>query len=76
MKRNTYELSRLIRYATTATADQLMTDYGVEVLDDGKVYDSIEDHTFQTITEWAEDVVGFDLEDDKRNRFMYDDEIF
>lgn len=58
MKRNSYEVTRLVNYAQKATPAQLMEDYEVELLEDGGVYDAIEDHTFLSITEWAEDVIG------------------
>ena len=59
MKRNSREVVRLVNYAKQATPEQLMEDYEVEILEDGGVYDAIEDHVFASITEWAEDVIGF-----------------
>ena len=78
MKRNTQEVTRLVRYASNATAEQLMDDYGVELLEGGVVFDAVEELKFPSITEWAKVVVGTDDEEEihHRSRGAFDDERF
>lgn len=81
MKRASYEVNRLVNYAKKASADEMMEDYGVEIIENGKVFDTVEEKTFQTIIEWAESVVGNDDETEynyglKRSRSKEEDEYY
>ena len=77
MRRNNYEVNRLINQVKTATPEELMDDYGVELLGSGEVFDTVENRTFSSVAEWAEDVVG--VSDDEyeygshKSRFDDDD---
>jgi hypothetical protein len=77
MKRNNHEVNRLVNYAKKATPEELMDDYGIEILENGKIYDPVEDMTFNNLAEWAEDVVSYDIEDDydikKSNKYDEED---
>jgi hypothetical protein len=77
MKRTNYEVLRLVNYAKKATPEELMDDYGIEIVENSKVYDTIYDTYFKNLTEWAEDVVGI-IEEDVGNRktSKYEDEEY
>ena len=58
MKRNGREVTRLVNYVNQeATPEQLMEDYGIELYEDGAVYDAVEDHIFDTVVDWAENMI-------------------
>jgi hypothetical protein len=79
MKRVSTEVVRLVEYAKTATPEELLEDYGVKQLPSGKLFDEVESKTFNSLSEWAMNVVNDDdytPADDvysKKHR-QYDDE--
>lgn len=44
---------RLLRDVQALSAEELKTLYGVEVEEDGRVFDTTENRYFQDLTEWA-----------------------
>ena len=60
MKSNKHEVNRLVNYVKNATPDELIDDYGVELLETGEIYDSVDDRLYHTIVEWAESITAQD----------------
>jgi len=67
MKRVNQEVLRLVQYTKSATDDELMEDYGIELLPNGEVFDTVEDKRFKTVFDWAEDLTRDDTYDDYMN---------
>ena len=63
MKSNKHEVNRLVNYVKNATPDELIDDYGVELLETGEIYDSVDDRLYHTIVEWAESITAQDDEE-------------
>lgn len=67
MKRHHHEVVRLVKWAKQASEEELMDDYGIELYEDGSVYDTVEDITFDTLNDWAETVIDSDDDYDVRS---------
>ena len=63
MKSNKHEVNRVVNYVKNATPDELIDDYGVELLETGEIYDSVDDRLYHTIVEWAESITAQDDEE-------------
>lgn len=77
MKRSNYEVTRLVNYARKASPEDLMEDYGIELIEHGQVFDTVEERTYKSVVEWAESVVDDDVDDEYEygsRRSRYDDE--
>lgn len=78
MSKYSYEVTRLVNRVLKSTPEELMDDYGIELLEGGKVYDTVEDITFESIGEWAKTVVEEEepLYEIGNKRGRFDDEDY
>ena len=76
MRSNKHEVNRLVNYARKASPEELMDDYGVELIEGGKVYDTIDDREYASLVDWAESITAQDEEDvpQYESRGRWDDE--
>lgn len=47
------EVSHVVNEVNRLSKDEVKTLYGIELLDNGKVYDSTYGKTFKSVSEWA-----------------------
>lgn len=77
MSKYSYEVTRLINEVSKLSSDELMDTYGIEIYQDGKVYDTVEEIVFDSIGEWAKMTVENDepmyMTGNKRGKFDDDD---
>ncbi len=57
---NSHEITFIVNEVKRLEEDEVKSLYGIELLDDGKVYDPTYSKTFDTVAEWA----AFNLEQD------------
>ena len=66
-----HDVSYIIRQVATLPADEIQILYGIELFEDGKVFDPTYNQEFDSVGEWAEFSVKEDLVE-YNEHFTYD----
>lgn len=57
---NSHEIAYIVNEVNRLTEEEIKSLYGIELFDNGKVFDPTYDKTFDSVSEWAE----FNIEQD------------
>lgn len=81
-QRVSHSHSQVLHDVEFMTDAQLQEEYGIEIAEDGTVWDSYENQTFATINEWGQYMADLEEEDNYattvkvNGKWSFDDERF